>query len=107
MIEQHLVHVISPLVNYDEGFESQEFLDAAVGVFALLLFTLSLSAYRKTRLRRLLVVSVAFALFAVDVAVRQLDSIVFAVGYQTDLIITTVLEFFILLLFFIAVVMKK
>ncbi len=107
MIEQHLVQVISPLVNYDEGFESQELLDAAIGVFALLLFALSLSAYRKTRLRRLLVVSVAFGLFAVEVAVRQLDAIVFAVGYQTDLIITTVLEFFILLLFFIAVVMKK
>jgi hypothetical protein len=107
MIEQHIAQFISPLLNYDEGFESQEFLDAGVGVFALLLFALSLSAYRKTRLRRLLVVSVAFGLFAVEVVVRQLDAIVFAVGYQTDLIISTILEFFILLLFFIAVVMKK
>jgi hypothetical protein len=106
MTEQLIVQIISPLLNFDQGLESQEILDAAVGVFALLLFALSLSAYQKTRLRRLLVVSVAFALFAVEVAIRQLDVIVFAVGYQNDLVITTILELLILLLFFIAVVIK-
>ncbi len=107
MTEQLIVQIISPLLNFDQGLESQEVLDAAVGVFALLLFALSLSAYQKTHLRRLLVVSVSFALFAVEVAIRQLDVIVFAVGYQTDLVITTILELLILLLFFIAVVIKK
>ena len=61
---------------------------------------LSISAYRKRAVRRLLIVSVAFALFAVDVAVRQLDAFVFTVGLQTDQVITTVIELFILLLFF-------
>jgi len=107
MMMQHLLSYVSPLVNFDEPFETQEILDAAVGVFALLLLALSLSAYRKTHLRRLLIVSSAFGLFAVEVAVRQVDAFVFAVGYQTDQIITTVLDFFILLLFFIAVVTKK
>ena len=78
-----------------------------MGLFALLLFALSISAYRKTRLRRLLIVSVAFALFAVDVVVRQLDAFVFTVGLQTDQVITTVIELFILLLFFLAVVAKR
>jgi len=32
--------VISPLVNFDQGFETEEFLNAAVGLFALLLFAL-------------------------------------------------------------------
>jgi hypothetical protein len=105
--EQLIFQIISPLLNYDQGLESQEVLEAAVGVFALVLFALSLSAYRKTHLRRLLVVAIAFALFAVEVTVRQFDAIVFAVGYQTDLIITTILELLILLLFFVAVVMKK
>jgi len=98
---------ISPLVNFDQGFETEELLNAAVGLFALLLFALSVSAYRKTRLRRLLIVSAAFGLFAVDVAIRQLDVFVFTVGYQTDQVITTVVEFFILLLFFLAVVVKR
>jgi hypothetical protein len=106
MMFEHILQFISPLVNFDQGFESQEVLDAAVGVFALVLLALSLSAYRKTHLKRLLVVSAAFGLFAVEVAVRQLDAFVFAVGYQTDLIITTALDFFILLLFFVAVVLK-
>jgi len=107
MIPAHLVLLISPVANSDEGIETQELLDVAVGVFALLLLGLSLSAYRKTRIRRLLIVSVAFGLFAVEVVVRQLDSFVFAVGYQTDQVITTALEFAILLLFFLAVVVKK
>ena len=99
--------VISPLVNFDQGVETEEFLSAAVGLFALLLLALSISAYRKTRVRRLLIASAAFGLFAFDVAIRQLDEFVFAVGLQTDQIITTVIEFFILLLFFIAVVVKR
>lgn len=107
MILEHLAQIISPLINSDEQLESQEFLDIAVGIFALVLFALSLSAYRKTQLRSLLMVSIAFVLFAVDVAVRQLDSFVFAVGYQTDLIISTVLELLILLLFFLAVVVRR
>jgi len=43
----------------------------------------------------------------VDVVVRQLDAFVFAIGLQTDQVITTVIELFILLLFFIAVVAKR
>src|SRR5271169_665835 len=107
MIEHTPLLVISPLVNFDQGFETEEFLNAAVGLFALLLLALSFSAYRKTRVRRLLIVTVAFGLFAAEVAIRQLDVFVFTVGFQTDQIITTVMEFFILLLFFLAVVVKR
>jgi hypothetical protein len=107
MIADAPLLIISQLANFDQGVETQELLDAAVGLFALVLFALSISAYRKTRVRRLLIVSVAFALFAADVAIRQLDSLIFAVGYQTDQIITTLIEFLILLLFFLAVVVKR
>ena len=37
---------------------------------------------------------------------RQLDAFVFAVGYRTDQIITTVMELIVLLLFFLAIGMK-
>jgi hypothetical protein len=98
--------VISPLVDVDEGFETQEALDIAIAVFALVLLALSLSAYRKTRLRRLLLVSGAFGLFAVEVLIRQLDDFVFDVGFQTEQIVVAVMEFVILLLFFLAIVVR-
>jgi hypothetical protein len=98
--------LISPLVDLGEGFGTQEALDVAIAVFALILLALSLSAYRKTRMRRLLLVSGAFALFAVEVLVRQLDDFVFNVGFQTAQIVVAVMEFIILLLFFLAIVVR-
>lgn len=108
MFEAAIPHLsaASPLLDIDTGFETQEGLEFAIAAFALVLLALTLSAYRKTRLRRLLLVSLAFGLFAVRVAIRQIDSFVFAVGYQTDQILGAVVEFVILLLFFLAVVMK-
>jgi hypothetical protein len=94
------------LLDLGEGFEIEEILEVAVAALAVVLLALSLSAYRKTRLSRLLIVSAAFGLFAVDVFVRQLDFFVFAVGVETDEIITTLMEFVILVLFFLAVTRK-
>ena len=108
MLELGAVHsqVISPLLDIDEGFATQEALDLAIAVFALILLALSLSAYRKTRLRRLLLVSVAFGLFAVEVVITQLDDFVFNVGEQTAQIVVAAMEFTILLLFFLAIVVR-
>ena len=108
MIEPGGLHslFVSPLVDIDEGFETQEVLDFAIAIFALVLLALTLSAYRRTRLRRLLVVSAAFGLFAIEVGIRQLDAFVFAVGAQTDQLVVGGMEFVILLLFFLAVVVR-
>jgi hypothetical protein len=97
---------ISPLLEIDGRFETQEALDVAIAVFALILLGLSLSAYRKTRLRRLLLVSGAFGLFAVEVLIRQLNDFVFEVGFQTQQILVASMEFVILLLFFLAIVVR-
>jgi hypothetical protein len=104
-----LVHLllISPLVDIDRGFETKEVLDLAIATFSLILLGLSISAYRKTHLRRLLLVSIAFGLFAVEVGIRQLDDFVFTLGFQTDQIVVAVMEFFILLLFFLAIVVRE
>ncbi len=108
MLDLGAVHsqFISPLIDIDAGFETQEALDIAIAVFALILLALSLSAYRKTRLRRLLLVSAAFGLFAVEVLLRQLDDFVFNVGEQTAQIVVAAMEFTILLLFFLAIVVR-
>lgn len=94
------------VLDAEEGEQVEEVLDIAIAIFAFVLFAISLSAYRKTRLRRLLLVTTAFGLFAVEVGIGQLDDFVFAVGYQTDLIIVAAMEFIILLLFFLAVVAR-
>lgn len=108
MIAPHLILQVVPVpVDFDQSFETAELLDIAIAVFALVLLALSISAYRKTHLRRLLIVSLAFLLFAVDVVIRQLDVFVFALGFQTDQIITSGVEFVILFLFFLAVVTKE
>lgn len=102
-----LVLLLSPLVEFDQGFEAEEFLNIGIAVFALILLALTLSTYQRTHLRRLLLVSAAFGLFAVEVVIRQLDAFVFTVGFQTDQVITTVMELVALLLFFLAIVVKK
>ncbi len=109
MLDASWMHSLffSPLVDVDEGFETVEVLEFAIAAFALVLLALTLSAYRKTHVRRLIFVSVAFGLFAVEVAIRQVDSFVFEVGYQTDQILVALMEFVILLLFFLAVVVRE
>ena len=93
-------------VGSEQGFEAEELLNVAIAVFALVLLGLSLSAYRKTRLGRLLVVSAAFGLFAVAVLVNQLDFFVLSLSESAERVISALLDFFILLLFFLAVVKK-
>lgn len=108
MLEVGGIHsALAPvLIDVEAGFETQEILNFAIAAFALILLAVSLSAYRKTRLRRLLIVSGAFGLFAVEVAIRQLDDFVFTLGFQADQIVVAVMEFAILLLFFLAIVVR-
>lgn len=94
------------LLGGDQDVEAFELLNLAIGVFALVLLALSLSAYRKTHLRRLIIVSAAFGLFAVEVLMNQLDVSVFTVSYNVERVVSALLDFLILLLFFFAVVKK-
>jgi len=80
-------------------------LNLAVGVFAIVLLALSLNAYRKTKLRRLLLVSAAFGSFAASVAVRNIE-IFIVPGIDVDEVLVTVLELVTLLLFFLALVLQ-
>jgi len=102
-----LVLLLSQLAVFDQEFETEEALNLGIALFALILLALTLSTYQRTHLRRLLLVSAAFGLFAVEVVFRQLDAFVFAVGYQTDQVVTTVMELVALLLFFLAIVTKN
>ena len=80
-------------------------LNLAVGLFAVILLVLSLNAYRKTRLRRLLLVSAAFGFFALSVVVRNIEIFVLP-GIDVDEVLVTALELVMLLLFFLALVLR-
>lgn len=83
-----------------------DYFGLAVGFLAILLLVISLIAYRRAGLRRVLLVSAAFALFAVKTFVQHLDLFIADIeGTSIDLYLT-VIDLFILLLFFLALIKK-
>ncbi|MDG6985749.1 MAG: hypothetical protein JRM73_03280 [Nitrososphaerota archaeon] len=80
-------------------------LNFVVAVFAAVLLALSLSAYRRTKLRRLLLVSAAFGLFGAGVALRNVE-ILYLPGFDTDEVFVAAFELAALASFFFALVMK-
>jgi hypothetical protein len=78
-----------------------------IAAFSLLLLGLSLSAYRKTALRRILYASVAFGLFAVQMFYEYLEDAVEAFETPFGDVIFSAITLAILALFFAAIVRKK
>ena len=79
----------------------------AIAAFSLLLLALSISAYKKTALKRILYASIAFGLFAIQMFFDYLEDAVesFDTAY-TDIIFFGI-TLAILVLFFMAIVRKK
>jgi hypothetical protein len=83
----------------------EQAIKVAIALLSILLLALSLSAFRRTRLKRLLYASAAFGLFAVQMLVEFLeDATRFGEPY-TDLI-TPGITLAIVLLFFVGIVRK-
>jgi hypothetical protein len=81
--------------------------DFGSGIFAAVLFVLSLIAYNAVRLKRILFVSVAFGLFALHVIFTHLD--LFFIELESSLLemILALMSFVALVLFFISIVIKE
>jgi hypothetical protein len=79
----------------------------AIAAFSLLLLGLSISAYKKTGLRRILYAAVAFGLFALQMFVDYLEEAVQAFETPYTDIIFFGITLAILVLFFMAIVRKK
>ena len=77
------------------------------GVFAGILVALSLNAYRNLKTKRLLLVSIAFGIFSVNVMISKLD--VFGVTIESSILdlILAILTFAALALFFMAIVRRE
>jgi hypothetical protein len=79
----------------------------AIAAFSLLLLGLSISAYKKTGLRRILYAAVAFGLFALQMLIDYLEEAVPAFETPYTDIIFFGITLAILVLFFMAIVRKK
>ena len=79
----------------------------AIAAFSILLLGLSISAYRKTALKRILYAAIAFGLFAIQMFFDYLEDAVEGFDTAYSDIIFYGMTLAILVLFFLAIVRKK
>jgi hypothetical protein len=89
-----------------EELDIAELLKLGSGIFALILLVISLIAYYRSRQRRLLFVSGAFGLYFVEIITEHLD--IFFPNLETSFLdlLLALINFIILLLFFLAITKK-
>jgi hypothetical protein len=80
---------------------------AVTGILSLLLLALSISAYRKTGLKRIIYAAMAFALFGIQLLFESLEDTVEALDTGYGSVITSSMTLAILVLFFLAIVQKN
>ena len=84
-----------------------EIFEFGSGIFAALLCALSLSAYKKIKLKRILYVSIAFGLIAIGTIVSHTDLFIPEVESSIVEMALAIMSFVALSLFFIAIVRKE
>ncbi len=90
-----------------ETFGIENGIELAIVAFAVVLFALSITAYRNTKIKKILFAAAAFALFAVHVLIDSIeDYLVFLDGESVGILVKLML-FAILVLFFVAIVKKQ
>lgn len=105
---EHILFAISGMSEIGgEVPDLPESLDFATGIFAAFLFVISLFAYRRTKMKRLLFVSAAFGLYAFRAILPRLEILLPTVEATTITVMLSSIGFVILALFFIAIVKKN
>lgn len=98
----------SLFLDIEEQYEGTEnLLKIAIGIFSLLLLALSISAYRKTGLKRVIYAAIAFALFAVQLFFEYVEDTVESFEQPYNGMIFYAMTLAILVLFFLAVIRRK
>jgi hypothetical protein len=90
----------------DKG-DIAEFFEFGSGIFAAILFVLSLIAYKSVKSKRLLFVSAAFGLIAIRTLLLRLDLFVPTIESSLLELVIAVMGFAALALFFIAIVKRE
>ena len=109
MLENILMLLDSTGKILDEGAEIEisDIFDFGSGIFAAILMFLSITAYRNTKVKKLLFVATAFGLFCLRTIIDRLDLFIPEVESQAVEIAASITGFIILSLFFIAIVRKE
>jgi heme A synthase len=86
----------------------ESIIEAVIGIFSLLLLALSILAYKRSRLKKIIFAAIAFSLFAVQLLLGSLEES-FSLLEETPIIdiLTSSMTLAILVLFFLAIVRKN
>lgn len=91
----------------EEMFGIGDGLEIAIGIFSIILFALAITAYRNTKIKKILFAGAAFGLFAIQLLVDSLEDYVVFLEEQYVDILVPFITLAILILFFIAIVKKR
>jgi hypothetical protein len=99
----------SEIFEEDEWYDSIEsVIQAAIGLFSLLLLVLSILAYTRTGLKKIIFAAIAFSLFAIQLILEALEE---SIGILEEPpigdILSASMTLAILVLFFLAIVRKS
>ena len=89
----------------DTGFDYGQIIDLGIMSFSILLFVMSITAYRNTHIKKIAFAAIAFALFSVQLFIEYYSEATNVLEDQLDLILP-IITLLILLLFFFGVVKK-
>jgi hypothetical protein len=89
-----------------DKFNVADLFDIGGGIFAAILCALSISAYRRIKVKNILMVSVAFGIFAIHAIVSRLDVFIPTIESSILELIISILIFVSLALFFLAIVKR-
>ncbi|HJS65360.1 MAG TPA: hypothetical protein VJ767_10960 [Nitrososphaeraceae archaeon] len=90
-----------------EFINTDEIIEIIVGIFALFLFALSISAYRTIHLKKMIFAIAAFGLFAVESFIDYLEDVLPAFDTPYIDILLAIISLAILSLFFLAFVKRR
>ena len=99
--------ILSEIFLQIESFGIDDGLEIGIGIFSLILFALSITAYRNTGIKKILFAAAAFGLFAIQLLVDSLEDYVEFFEEDSTDILVALITLAILILFFIAIVKKR
>ena len=99
--------IISKLFLEIEPFGIDDGLKIGIIIFSVILFALSITAYRNTGIKKILFAAAAFALFAIQLFVDSIEDYLEFFGEDATDILVSLITFAILVLFFVAIVKKR
>jgi len=89
-----------------DKFNISDLFDIGGGIFAAILCALSIIAYRKLKVKNMLMVSAAFGIFAIHAIVSRLDVFIPTIESSVLELIVSILIFVSLTLFFLAIIKR-